>query len=306
MSRLKSMTFKKPGRKIMRVRSKRLLVFCFLLVFRTGQGTPLFSQDQKTVRRPEINVPYVSKPLTVDGDLSDWTAIKTLGEGITFYRGDGHEGTSPANLGTTIRLEVDNKDDLSCSLWMAHDGTYLYVLAEVSDDDWEPFDRENRDNMCYQEDMLRLMINSTNAQEADIKEPIENQPGYEGFGFSTDGNIYGDWSDFNSSGIPKKRPPKGSTPDGAYWKAECTVISLPSKNRYLYVYEERIALDGWPGRNMEKLIPGKSYGFNAEVCDADNGTKLQGYILWSSDGTTSSFNFLNLWGVMNLAPLPYE
>jgi len=65
-------------------------------------------------------------------------------------------------------------------------------------------------------------------------------------------------------------------------------------------------MKGWPGRNMERLYPGKSYGFNLEVCDADNGERLQGYILWSSDGTTSSWKHQNLWGTMHLAPLPYE
>ena len=154
--------------------------------------------------------------------------------------------------------------------------------------------------------MLRIMIDSNNSRKANIEECIENHPGYEGFGYSTDGNIWGDWTDFNDSGIPKQHPPRGSSPDGTYWKAECTVVSLPSKKKYLYVYEERIAMKGWPGRNMERLYPGESYGFNLEVCDADNDEMLQGYLLWSSDGTTSSWNQQNLWGTMHLAPVPYE
>ena len=282
------------------------MFFCVLLMMMVWGDKPLFSDEQPEVKRPEVYVPYISRPLTVDGDASDWELIKVLGEGTSFYKGDGNEGTSLVNLGTTIRKQVDDKNDLSCSAWLVHDGTYLYVLAEVTDDDWEPFDKENWENMCYQEDMLRIMIDSNNSRKADIEECIENHPGYEGFGYSTDGNIWGDWTDFNTSGIPKKHPPRGSAPDGTYWKAECTVISLPFKKRYLYVYEERIAMKGWPGRNMERLYPGKSYGFNLEVCDADNGEKLQGYILWSSDGTTSSWKHQNLWGTMHLAPVPYK
>ncbi len=280
-------------------------LFSFFLIGFACTAAVSFSQDRSDVKRPEINAPFISNSLTVDGDASDWTAIKALGEGVTFYRGDGNEGTSAKNLGTTIRMEVDDKNDLCCSAWVVHDGTYLYVLVEVTDDDWNPFDAENRENMCYQEDMLRIMIDSNNSLKADIEECIENHPGYEGFGYSTDGNIYGDWSDFNSSGIPKAHPPKGSTPDGTYWKAACTVVSMPSQKKNLYVYEERIMMVGWPGRNMEKLYPGKSYGFNLEACDADDGEYLQGYILWSSDGTTSSWKHQNLWGTLHLAPVPY-
>ena len=278
----------------------------FVLFILSLSVSLLYAEDQPNVKRPEIYAPYISRPLTVDGNSDDWAAIKSIGEGITFFKGDGKDGTSATNLGTTIRQEVNDKDDLCCNAWLAHDGTYLYVLAEVTDDDWNPFDTENRENMCYQEDMLRIMIDSNNSRKANIEECIENHPGYEGFGYSTDGNIYGDWSDFNSSGIPRKHPPKGSTPDGIYWKAECMVISSPSKKKNLYIYEERIALAGWPGRNMEKLYPGKSYGFNLEVCDADNGKYLQGYMLWSSDGTTSAWKHQNLWGTMYLAPIPYK
>ncbi|MFC1508305.1 sugar-binding protein [Candidatus Omnitrophota bacterium] len=283
----------------------RKSIFMFILTAFLFKGI-VYSEENTNVKRPEIFAPYVSAPFTVDGNSADWTDIKALGEGVTFYKGDGNEGTSASNLGTTIRKQVDDRNDLSCSVWVVHDGNYLYVLAEITDDDWNPFDSENRINMCYQEDMLRIMIDSNNSRTPDIEECIENHPGYEGFGFSTDGNIYGDWSDFNSSGLPKQHPPKGSTPDGTYWKAECRVISFPDKKKNLYIYEERIALDGWPGRNMEKLYPGKSYGFNIEACDADDGEYLQGYILWASDGTTSSWKHQNLWGTMHLAPVPYE
>ena len=186
----------------MRKQTNSWMFVCFLLMALVLLDKPLLSEGQTEVKRPEINVPYISGPIVVDGDPSDWTAVKALGEGTSFYKGDGNEGTSSTKLGTTIRLQIDNKDDLSCSAWLVHDGTYLYVLAEVTDDDWEPFDKENWENMCYQEDMLRIMIDSNNSRKADIEECIENHPGYEGFGYSTDGNIWGDWTDFNNSGIP--------------------------------------------------------------------------------------------------------
>ncbi|MFA6472592.1 MAG: hypothetical protein WCU00_11170 [Candidatus Latescibacterota bacterium] len=257
-------------------------------------------ESSPDVIRPRIEAPYITGKIKLDGSGSDWKAIKKMGRGISFYKGDGHEGT-PSRLGTTVERIITDEKDLRVDFWAAHDGVYLYFLGEAHDDFYEPFDRENVDNMCYQEDMLRIMIDSNNSMNANIPEPLPTQPGYEGFGYSTDGNIYGDWSDFNSTEVPKQRPPKGSAPDGKYWQAACKVKKL--KAGWLYTYEERVLLAGWPGRNMEPLSPGGSYGFNVECCDADNGVKLEGYILWSSDGTTSDYNYENLWGKIDLAPI---
>jgi hypothetical protein len=257
-------------------------------------------ENSASAVRPRIEAPFFTGRIGIDGSSSDWKAIQKLGKGISFYKGDGREGT-PERYGTTTQRVITDEKDLRVDFWAAHDGEYLYFLAEVHDDFYEPFDKENGDTMCYQEDMLRIMIDSNNSMKANIPEPLTNQPGYEGFGYSTDGNIYGDWSDFNSTEVPKQRPPKGSKPDGKYWQAACKVKQL--KEGWLYTYEERILLAGWPGRNMEPLIPGNSYGFNVECCDADNGVKLEGYLLWSSDGKTSDFNYENLWGRIELAPV---
>jgi hypothetical protein len=255
------------------------------------------------VARPEIEVPFNSGGMTIDGSAGDWKAVKRLKKGISFYKGDGRGGTLE-RYGTTIERTITDEKDLRADVWMAHDGKYLYVLAEIHDDAYESFGPGNVDNMCYQEDMLRIMIDSNNSYQPNITEPVTNQPGYEGFGYSTDGNIYGDWSDFITPGEPRSRPQKGASPDGEYWRAACKVTKL--REGYLYTYEERIALSGWPGRNMEPLAPGNSYGLNLEVCDADNGVQLEGYLLWSSDGKTSDFNYENLWGRMHLAPLPHS
>lgn len=265
---------------------------------------PMYAAAQPSpaaVSRPQLDVPWFGGKIAVDGSAADWKKIKKLGKGVTFFKGDGREGT-PERMGTTIQRNITDGNDLRAEVWMAHDGKYLYILGEIHDDFYEPFDKENLDNMCYEEDMLRVIIDSTNAMKENIAGPLPNQPGYEGFGYSTDGNIYGDWTDFNSTRIPKQRPPKGSRPDGEYWRATCKVKKL--KEGFLYTYEERILLEGWPGRNMEPLVPGNGYGLNLEVCDADNGVKLEGYLLWSSDGKTSDFNYENLFGRMNLAPVP--
>ncbi|MHB9031361.1 MAG: sugar-binding protein [Candidatus Latescibacterota bacterium] len=264
---------------------------------------PGYSQAQVTGTepvRPTLDAPFVKTKIAVDGSAAEWAQIKALGKGIFFFKGDGQTGSS-AKYGTTTQRIITDEKDLRGDIWMVHDGGYLYVLAEVRDDDHEPFDAANFECMCYQEDMLRIMFDSVNARAVNIVDPIANQYGYEGFGFSTDGNIYGDWMDFNSSEVPKKRPPKGAQPDGEYWRAACKVQKLA--DGYLYTYEERIKLSGWPGRNMAPMEPGKSYGLNLEICDADRGVMLEGYLLWSSDGVISDYNYQNLWGVLQLAPV---
>jgi hypothetical protein len=274
---------------------KTILSLLFTLSLSGGLPAPVSGAEPV---RPVIEAPYVMNKITVDGSAAEWAPIKALGKGIFFFKGDGQAGTSEKYGTTTQRIMTDEKD-LRGDVWMVHDGEYLYVLAEVHDDDHEPFDAANFDNMCYQEDMLRIMFDTVNARAANIVDPIANQPGYEGFGYSTDGNIYGDWMDFNSSEVPNKRPPKGARPDGEYWRAACTVQKLAES--YLYTYEERFKLAGWPGRNMAPMEPKKTYGLNLEICDADRGVMLEGYLLWASDGTISDYNYQNLWGVLRLA-----
>jgi hypothetical protein len=251
--------------------------------------------------RPEIAVPYTTASFTVDANAADWTEIKARGEGISFYRGDGHAGTT-SSYGTTVLGTISNAADCSVNLWLAHDATYLYVLAEVQDDAYEPFTSRANSNMAYLEDTLHLYIDSTNAKKSAIGNPISDQPGYEQFGYSTDGNIYGENTDFNTTGAARQTAPKGASPDGTHWAAKCTVEAVIASG-YLYTFEERIALSAY--RNMATITPGNSYGFEAEFCDADNGTQLQGWMFWSSNGSsTDAWNYENLWGTMKLEALP--
>lgn len=268
--------------------SKKFLV---LLLSAVLSGSPIFA-----VTRPTIDVPYTANNIIVDGNNADWAGIKSKGKGISFYKGDGHNGT-PTNLGTTFCGQIDNESDCRVDLWLAHDANYLYVLAEVKDDNYEPFDANNLNNMAYLEDTLHLYIDSTNSGMANIPSlPINTQAGYEQFGISTDKNVWGENVDFTTSSITPA--PQWAYPDGIYWVVQCQVRQLV--NGYLYTFEERIALSGRPGKNMAPLVVGNSYGFDAEFCDADNGVQLQGYIWWSSDGSKDAWNYENLWGIMTL------
>ncbi|MGC8990802.1 MAG: hypothetical protein ACP5MD_11830 [Verrucomicrobiia bacterium] len=194
--------------------------------------------------RPEVDVPYTSAAFDIDGNATDWTEIKARGKGISFYKGDGHGGTA-TNYGTTVLGTITDAADCAVSLWLAHDGVFLYVLAEVRDDAYEPFAAKANSNMAYLEDTLHLYIDSSNARKSAIAgTPISTQPGYEQFGYSTDGNIYGENTDFTTTGSAKQPAPKGSSPDGTHWVANCTVTSVTTGG-YLYTFEERITLAGF-------------------------------------------------------------
>ncbi len=178
-----------------------------------------------------------------------------------------------------------------------HDGIYLYFLAEFMRQ-IRTFDSKYKEHVL-KEDIFRIIIDSANSDRPEIGS-LSNQPGYEGFGYSTTANSA--TGVIHHSGRAGKRPEPGSRPDGEFWKAACAVKKLG--DGYLYTYEERFTLAGRPGRNMTPLAPGNSYGLNLEVCDADKGVQLEGYLLWSSDGKTSDFNYSNLFGRMSLAPVP--
>jgi hypothetical protein len=256
------------------------------------------SRSASAAERPKITAVYIQYSPVIDGNSADWNNIKKRKAGICFFKGDGQSG-SVEKYGTTVCGTIDDINDCCVSLWLAHDANYLYVLAEVTDDFWEPLAAADQNNPAYREDALHLYIDSNNACTADIQSPpITSQPGYEQFGISTDNNIFGENTDFTNEGKPKQPAPKNSKPDGIYWLAKCGVYKLNSG--YKYIFEERIKLAAWPGRNMFPLSPGKSYGFNAEFCDADNGKELQGFIFWSSDGKKDAWNHQNLWGILSL------
>jgi hypothetical protein len=253
------------------------------------------------VNRPEIRAPYITGSIVIDGNSGEWNVIKLQNKGICFFKGDGKTGTS-TDLGTTVCKQITNANDCTVNLWLAHDATYLYVLAEVYDDSYEPFDASNLNNMAYLEDTLHLYIDSTNTKRANIPNPpISNQAGYEQFGISTDGNIWGENTDF-TTGLAKQPASKGAQPDGTYWRTACRVAYVG--DGYLYVFEQSITLAGRAGRNMAAMLPGNSYGFDAEFCDADYGVQLEGFIWWSSNGSTDAWNYENLWGTMTLEPVP--
>lgn len=252
--------------------------------------------------RPEIGVPYFDSSQTaiaIDGDYSDWPA-KALQSPINFYNGDGKKGTSKI-LGTTVLGTMSGREDGEVTVYLAHDGEFIYLLAIIQDDLLEQRTSENNRNEAWKEDCLHIYMDTNNSAKSNISgDPISTQPGYEQFGVSTDYNCYTENGDFvtpKSSGTAKA----GAQPDQVNWLVG---IQITGSGPYTYVFEERMPLNEVPGYNLRTMNPGESYGFNAEFCDSDAKAYLQGWIFWSGPGSTDVWNKQNQWGLMNLEPIP--
>ena len=62
------------------------MILCILLLEFGIIITSIYSEEANNVKRPEIYAPFISQSLTVDGDATDWRAIKALGEGVIFFQ----------------------------------------------------------------------------------------------------------------------------------------------------------------------------------------------------------------------------
>ncbi len=247
---------------------------------------------------PQIRVPYfesVQHPIVIDGSGADWPT-EALSNGISFYPGDGNEG-SPEACGTTVVQNMTSRADGEVAVHLAHDGGFLYVLAIVQDDILDQRTADNNSNEAWKEDALHLYIDSTNARASNIPAPpISNQTGYEQFGVSTDLNCYTENCDFTTNNTSGAAGP-GAEPDQINWLVS---VSVQGDGPYTYVFEERIPLTEVPGHNLRTMQPGHSYGFNVEFVDSEEGAYPQGWVFWSSDGTTDAWNCEDLWGTMLL------
>lgn len=252
--------------------------------------------------RPEIDVSYIDAaktPIGIDGSYEDWPEA-ALQNSINFYNGDGKKGTSRV-LGTTVLGTMSGREDGEVTVHLAHDGTYLYLLAIIQDDLLEQRTSEKNKNEAWKEDCLHIYMDTNNSAKSGISgDPIKTQPGYEQFGVSTDYNCYTENGDFV---VPRSAStaPAGAQPDQVNWLVG---IQIMGAGPYTYIFEERMPLHEVAGYNLRTMTPGQSYGFDAEFCDSDAGAYLQGWIFWSGPGSTDVWNSENMWGIMNLEAVP--
>lgn len=273
-------------------------LFAVLLVFSL---LPLSAFAAAT--RPQVDVPYVNTsvhPIVIDGATSDWTQEALTG-GIHFYPGDGKTGTF-AVYGTTVLGTMNGKADGEVYVDLCHDGTYLYVVAVIRDDLLEQRTSENNTNEGWKEDCLHLYIDSTNAAKSNITDPpITHQVGYEQYGVSTDYNCYTENSDFTTKNGTPGAAKAGAQPDQVNWLVS---VQISGSGPYTYIFEERMPLNEVSGHNLRTMVPGNSYGFDAEFVDSDAGAYCQGWFFWSGNGSIDAWNYESMWGKMNLEGIP--
>ncbi len=252
--------------------------------------------------RPEIAVPFIDPTqvsITIDGSYEDWPEF-VLDNKINFYNGDGNTGTSRA-LGTTVLGTMSGREDGEVTVHLAHDGTYIYLLAIIQDDLLEQRTAEKNANEAWKEDCLHIYMDTNNSAKSSISgDPIATQPGYEQFGVSTDYNCYTENGDFTTKRTSSTAG-AGAEPDQVNWLVG---IQIKGSGPYTYVFEERMPMNEVEGYNLRTMIPGESYGFDAEFCDSDAGAYLQGWIFWSGPGSTDVWNKQNQWGYMVLEEIP--
>ena len=162
----------------------------------------------------------------------------------------------------------------------------------------------NNTNEAWKEDALHLYIDSTHAARANIPDPpISNQVGYEQFGVSTDYNCYTENGDFTTKNGTPGGAKVGAQPDQVNWLVS---IHISGTGPYTYLFEERMPLNEVSGHNLRTMVPGNSYGFDAEFVDSDAGAYAQGWFFWSGNGSLDVWNYENMWGLMNLEGIPSE
>lgn len=256
---------------------------------------------QAAAVRQEMKVPYIDSsqtPITIDGHYEDWPEA-ALQNPINFYNGDGKKGTTKI-LGTTVLGTMSGREDGEVTVYLAHDGEHLYLLAIIQDDLLEQRTSENNKNEAWKEDCLHIYVDSNNSAKSSISgDPIKTQPGYEQFGVSTDYNCYTENGDFVTKRTSSTAG-AGAQPDQVNWLVG---IQISGSGPFTYIFEERMPLKEVAGYNLRTMNPGESYGFNAEFCDSDAGAYLQGWIFWSGPGSTDVWNSENLWGIMILDPI---
>ena len=267
-----------------------------IAVAAVGLGVPVASAGA-----PSITVPYFDSgqhAISIDGSGVDWPE-EALSGGINFYPGDGNAGSATEH-GTTVLGTMTNRADGEVLLHLAHDGQFIYVLATIQDDVLEQRTSESNTNDAWREDALHLYVDSTNARASSIATPpISYQEGYEQFGVSTDLNCYTENCDFTTNNTGGAAGP-GAEPDQVNW---LVAVGVSGSGPFTYVFEERFPMTEVSGHNLRTMVPGNSYGFNAEFVDSEAGSYPQGWFFWSSDGARDAWNAEDLWGTMFLEPV---
>lgn len=195
--------------------------------------------------RTEIRIPSLTTPITVDGDLGDWSSFNEIQVNPT-------DGSSAA--------------DSSFSFKAAHDGTNLFVAVQVSDDHLV---RQNSvGGTLWKDDCIELWVDSLN--DAGFFSNTPNNPGIFQF------NIAPGLKDGPADQVVYRNPKWND-------KTLPNVIAQSRIQKGGFVIEVKIPLPVLRGRAIPK--DPRLLGFNVSVCDSDpaDGTPEWRHLLWQGE-----------------------
>ena len=236
----------------MRNLMRLLLTFC-LICAAPGRSTAV-SPVYTTV------LVSTSQPVSVDGDLSDWTDVGAPVQSLTTWMRSGLSRGNPFGVGKFF-----GPQDLSANFRAFADQAYLYVAVDVTDDQIV-FEREALDEFWW-DDAVQIYL------DGDLANPGESY-------------------DANDSLIEITRSPDGDLVLGGQVYQQGARVQVPYLWESVGVQAALREREG--GYTVEVRIPrdilgsnafGKNtkIGLNVVVCDEDGEGRRENKLGWSED-----------------------
>ncbi|MGA1822601.1 MAG: PKD domain-containing protein [Thermoplasmatota archaeon] len=240
----------------------------------------------------DIEIPYTESPPVLDGNLgsAEW---KTY---LTGWYFDGQDGMSFAeNYSDPVNgfdEELGDQEDISAIFYAQYDDEFLYIAANVTDDnivvDTYPADP----SWFYRDDGLEILIDGAHDKDIDQRAG-DPWPGWEDgttVCILADNSYHHDYSAANGYPLGRK-----FGIDEAWYGISRAVVE-----EHYYVVEMRIRLE-----NISSPLPNSTIGLNIGINDDDTGALSKTAVKWAGGNFTPAVNdiFKNetKWGSAKLA-----
>lgn len=239
--------------------------------------------------QPTARVPFVKSAVTIDGTLSpaEWDGVLEIAvDGTTPTE---NPGWNPLN-GNAIAPA-----DLSYTLRLMHDGEFLYVSFDVTDDSVsDDFTAKRRGHTeVWEDDCTEVFIDGD--RDRDATESSWDAPRGDR-----------DWRE--------GMQPHFGVANGCYWENGArqfkrTWWAATARTAKGYSTEFKFAFAGIDTADGEaKFVPlkvGDTVGFSVLVNDDDNGGQREDQLAWIGGGTDDSlYRSQGNWGLAKMLPAP--
>ena len=254
-----------------------VLILLQLLLFPTGSSECEESTSPLSSSARSIEVPYTDEPPVLDGVIGS-TEWKTYLYGWYFDADDGISHREKYN--DTVNgddEEFGNSRDLSADFYLLYDEEYLYISANVSDEDIVVDSYPEDPSKYYRDDGLEVLIDGAHDKDPDQRAP-EPWPGWE------DGTtllILADNSYHHDYSLGHGYPYGRRFGEEKAWYG----IASPDPTGGYYTVEMRIRLE-----NISSPEPNSTIGLNIGVNDDDTGGLSKTALKWAGGDFTPYVN----------------